>query len=327
MKVLVTGGAGFIGSNFIRYILRDLHPELVVNFDALTYAGNLQSLMDVSHDPRYVFIHGNICDRQAVEAVIRTRQIDTIVNFAAESHVDRSILDAQPFLKSNVLGAGVLLDAVKHYGVKRFIQISTDEVYGPVTNKQCFDEKSRLNPTSPYAATKAAADLLALSYYKTFGLDIRITRSTNNYGPYQFPEKLVPLMTTNALRGLPLPLYGDGHYVRDWLHVIDNCRAIAAVMTRGRAGNIYNIAGQNDQTNKQVTRVITHQLRELAPKVVAVADRPANDEGYRIDDSKVRRELNWRPEMTFQLGLGDTIDWYVINRDWWEPLLKRVKNR
>ncbi|KRM11449.1 dTDP-glucose 4,6-dehydratase [Lentilactobacillus farraginis] len=327
MNILVTGGAGFIGSNFIRQLLRNHPDDRIVNFDLLTYAGHLSNLADISPQANYVFVKGDIANRQAAEAVIYDNQIDVVVNFAAESHVDRSILDAAPFIHSNFLGVKTLLEAVRKYRLKKFIQISTDEVYGPTTSRFPADENARLNPSSPYAASKAAADLLALSYFKTFGVPLCITRSANNYGRYQFPEKLIPLMVTNTLRGRTLPIYGNGQNSRDWLNVDDNCRAIELVMENGRPGEIYNVAAHQYRTNLQVVNRIKKQLAAWQPQIKFVADRPANDTGYAINDTKIRRQLGWQPEFDFETGIGDTIDWYVIHPEWWRPLLKNVKNR
>lgn len=327
MNILVTGGAGFIGSNFIRQLLRNHPDDRIVNFDLLTYAGHLSNLADISPQANYVFVKGDIANRQAVEAVIYDNQIDVVVNFAAESHVDRSILDAAPFIHSNFLGVKTLLEAARKYRLKKFVQISTDEVYGPTNSRFPADENARLNPSSPYAASKAAADLLALSYFKTFGVPLCITRSANNYGRYQFPEKLIPLLVTNTLRGRALPIYGNGQNSRDWLNVDDNCRAIELVMENGRPGEIYNVAAHQYRTNLQVVNRIKKQLAVWQPQIKFVADRPANDTGYVINDTKIRRQLGWQPEFDFETGIGDTIDWYVIHPEWWRPLLKNVKNR
>lgn len=327
MKILVTGGAGFIGSNFIHYLLENHPTDQVINFDALTYAGNLASLADVQNDPRYHFVQGNISDRQAVEQVISTYQIDSVVNFAAESHVDRSILHPDAFVRSNFVGVSTLLDVVKQQHVNKFVQISTDEVYGSSRGHEQFNESAHLNPSSPYSATKAGADLLALSYYKTYGTNVSITRSANNYGPFQFPEKLIPLMVTNGLRGKSLPVYGDGKNVRDWLHVFDNCRAIDAVLRHGRPGGIYNIAAHNYEENIQIVEKIVKQLELPQSMIDYVSDRPANDQRYSIDDALIHNELGWQPTIDFDQGISQTVDWYVTHEKWWRPLLGAVHNR
>lgn len=327
MAVLVTGGAGFIGANFIHRLLDQTHSEQVINFDLLTYAGNLSNLADMHADPRYHFIRGDIADAAAVERAFNDFQIDKVVNFAAESHVDRSIMDPTPFARTNVVGVSVLLNAARQHHVSRFVQVSTDEVYGPTPDGQAFDERATLNPTSPYAATKAAADLLVLADYKTYGTDVCITRSANNYGPFQFPEKLIPLMATHTLRGKPLPVYGQGSEIRDWLHVGDNCAAIQAVMEHGTAGQIYNIAGHQYHSNLNIVKRIAAQLAAYQPRIEFISDRPGNDRQYVINDQKVRHDLGWRPEMMFETGIGDTIDWYVVNQSWWQPLVSKVKNR
>lgn len=327
MKILVTGGAGFIGSNFIRLLLR-AHPEdQIINFDLLTYAGQLTNLTNLPNQANYSFVKGDIADSQAVGQVVKNNRIEAIVNFAAESHVDRSILNAAPFIHSNIEGVATLLAIAKKYQLTKFVQVSTDEVYGSTPLHKKFDERAPLNPSSPYAASKAAADLLTLSYFKTFGLKACVTRSANNYGPYQFPEKLVPLMVTAALNGRKLPVYGTGKNSRDWLNVLDNCRAIDLVLRSGHPGQIYNIAAHNYRTNLQIVDRIKKQLKAAQPQIAFVKDRPGNDVRYVIDDSKIRHELGWRPEFDFETGMGDTIDWYVIHPEWWEPLLTAVKNR
>lgn len=327
MKILVTGGAGFIGSNFIHYLLKQYPADQVINFDALTYAGNLANLVDVRADPRYHFVQGNIADRQAIEQVVSDYQVDAVVNFAAESHVDRSILHPDDFVRSNFVGVSTLLDVVKRLDVNKFVQISTDEVYGSSSGNEQFNETAQLNPSSPYSATKAGADLLALSYYKTYGTNVSITRSANNYGPFQFPEKLIPLMVTNGIQGKSLPVYEDGKNVRDWLHVLDNCRAIDAVLRRGRPGGIYNIAAHNYEENQEIVDKIVKQLGLPQSMIKHVADRPANDQRYSIDDALIRHELGWQPTVDFDDGIAQTVDWYVAHEKWWRPLLAAVHNR
>ncbi len=319
MRILVTGGAGFIGSNFIKYLL-EKYPYQLINLDKLTYAGNLENLDDVKDDPRYTFIHGDIADEQRVEDVFKANQITSVVNFAAESHVDRSIADAGAFIRTNVEGTRVLLDAARRHGVQKFIQVSTDEVYGSLGETGFFTEESPLNPSSPYSVSKAAADLLALAYHRTYGLPAVITRCSNNYGPYQFPEKLIPLMITNALEDQPLPVYGDGQNVRDWLHVADHCTALDLVLHRGRPGQVYNIGGHNERKNIEIVRLILRELGKPESLITFVADRPGHDRRYAIDAAKLRRELGWRPQHTFEEGLRETVRWYLENQEWWRKI-------
>jgi dTDP-glucose 4,6-dehydratase len=329
MKVLVTGGCGFIGSNFIRYILRE-HPDWqIVNLDKLTYAGNLANLADIAVDPRYKFIKGDIADRELVDKLFREEKFDAVVNFAAESHVDRSILDASPFIETNVKGTQVLLEAARQYAVDRFIQISTDEVYGSLGEAGKFTEESPLQPNSPYAASKAAADMLCRAYHRAYGLPIVITRSSNNYGPYQFPEKLIPLMIRNALIGKELPVYGEGKQVRDWLYVEDNCRAIDLVLQRGRAGEIYNIGGGCEKRNIEVVQLICDILKNypktqhLRPRIQFIRDPrgAAHDFRYALDCTKVKEELSWEPRVPFEAGLRRTVEWYLENEEWVESVI------
>lgn len=327
MNILVTGGAGFIGANFIHYLLKQDRSDHVINFDALTYAGNLNNLDDIKADPHYQFVKGDIADRSAVEAVFDGFNINAVVNFAAESHVDRSILNPAAFIHSNFDGVGVLLAAAKKFNVDKFVQISTDEVYGSSLPHQQFSESAPLNPSSPYSATKASADLLALSYFKTHNLNVSITRSANNYGPYQFPEKLIPLMVTHGLQEKSLPIYGNGQNRRDWLHVQDNCAAIAAVLKKGRAGEVYNIAAHQYKTNNEIVEGIIRQLQLPESRIEYASDRPANDQLYSINDDKIRNELGWRPRIEFDVGMNETIAWYVDHETWWRPLLRQVKNR
>ena len=316
MKLLVTGGAGFIGSHFIRHMLREHSDIEIVNLDKLTYAGDLLRLAEVANDPRYQFIEGDIADAPAVEALFR-EGFDAVVNFAAESHVDRSILDARPFLETNVLGTQVLLEACRRRHAKRFVQVGTDEVYGSVVTGHCSEE-SPLIPNSPYAASKAAADLLCRAYGKTYAVPAIITRSSNNYGPWQFPEKLIPLFITNALEGRPLPLYGDGLHVRDWIHVEDHCTALDLVLRRGSPGEIYNIGAGNEWPNVEIARRIVRDVGVGESLVVHVEDRPGHDRRYALDATKIRRELGWVPRWTFEDGLRKTIHWYQANAGWWQ---------
>jgi dTDP-glucose 4,6-dehydratase len=316
VRLLVTGGAGFIGSNFIRHVLRT-HPEdSVVNVDKLTYAGNLQNLADVADDPRYRFVHGDICDTDLVRAA--ARGVDAVVNFAAESHVDRSLLEADAFLRTDVLGVFTLLEAVRELGIPRFVQISTDEVYGSVPSG-ASRETDPLRPANPYSAAKAGADLLALAYWQSHRIPVVITRSSNNFGPYQYPEKIVPLFITNALEDQPLPLYGDGRNVRDWLYVLDNCEAIDLVLRRGADGEIYNVGGGHELENIALTREILRLTGKPASLVRPVTDRPGHDRRYALDCAKLRR-LGWAPRHRFADALAATVGWYREHEGWWRPL-------
>jgi dTDP-glucose 4,6-dehydratase len=313
--IMVTGGCGFIGSNFIRCVLETDPHVSIVNFDALTYAGNLANLADVTSNPRYRLVRGDITDRNAVRPVV-SHGIAGIIHFAAESHVDRSIHDSGPFVRTNVLGTQVLLDAAREFGVPRFLQVSTDEVYGSLGDTGAFTEETPLAPNSPYSASKAAADLLVRSYVHTFGLNAMITRCSNNYGPYQFPEKLIPLFITNLLRNEPVPVYGDGRNVRDWIHVRDHCRAIYAVWKGGKKGEVYNIGGRCEKTNLDLTYALLDALGKPRSLIRYVKDRPGHDRRYAIDCGKIERELGWRPEVRFEDGLRETVAWYVRNTDW-----------
>ena len=312
--VLVTGGCGFVGSNFIRYLLAAYPSIRVINFDALTYAGNLENLSGLEGLPRYRFIKGDITNFRAVCRA--ARGVRTIINFAAESHVDRSIRDAQPFVKTNVLGTQVLLEAARVCGVERFLQVSTDEVYGCLGPSGAFTETSPLAPNNPYAASKAAADLLVRSYGQTYQLPVLITRCSNNYGPYQFPEKLIPLFITRLLQDETVPVYGDGLQIRDWIHVDDHCAALAAVWRRGKVGEIYNIGGRSEKTNLELTRLLLQNLSKPASLIRFVADRPAHDRRYAVDCTKIETELGWRAKVPFEEGLRQTIQWYRDNTDW-----------
>ncbi|MDG0873652.1 dTDP-glucose 4,6-dehydratase [Paenibacillus thiaminolyticus] len=319
MILLVTGGSGFIGSNFVMYMLKQ-HPEYkIINVDALTYAGNLENLIDVQDNPNYCFVKVDIADAQAMDQLFR-EGIDVVVNFAAESHVDRSILEPEIFMKTNVLGTQVLLDAAKKHGVTKFIQVSTDEVYGSLGETGLFTETTPLTPNSPYSASKAGGDLLVRAYHETFGLPVNITRCSNNYGPYQFPEKLIPLMIANALHDKQLPIYGDGLNVRDWLYVEDHCRAIDLVIHKGRDGEVYNIGGNNERTNIHIVRTILEQLGKPDSLIKYVEDRLGHDRRYGIDATKITTELGWKPKHTFETGIKKTIDWYLNNRTWWERI-------
>ena len=314
-KLLVTGGCGFIGSNFVRLLL-STDPEIeITNLDVLTYAGNPENLAEVEKNPRYRFVRGDIADRELVRDLL-AGGFEAVVNFAAESHVDRSILDASPFLRTNVMGTQVLLEAAREAKLARFVQVSTDEVYGALGPTGEFTEETPLVPNSPYSASKAAADLLVRAYHHTYGLPAIVTRSSNNYGPYQFPEKLIPLFVTNALADQPLPVYGDGLQVRDWVHVLDHCRALDAVLRRGKAGAVYNIGGRCEKTNLEMTRTILRLIGKPETLIRYVPDRPGHDRRYAIDCTKLQRELGWRPEISFEQGLRDTIRWYQEHADW-----------
>jgi dTDP-glucose 4,6-dehydratase len=320
VKLLVTGGLGFIGSNFIRHML-NTHPECsITNLDAITYAGNPANLVDIKKDPRYSFVQGNICNRQIVNSVFSHHGIDTVVHFAAESHVDRSIHDSSAFVKTNVLGTQTLLETALHHKCLRFVHISTDEVYGS-TAKESFKETDMLNPSSPYSASKAASDLLAYAFFITYGLPVIITRCSNNYGPYQYPEKLIPLFVTNLLDGKKVPVYGTGRNVRDWIHVGDHCRAIDFLIDKGNSGEIFNIGGENEKTNLEITEKILKLLKKDDSMIEHVKDRPGHDFRYSLDCSKLRR-LGWKPSQSFEEGLTDTVSWYVQNEWWWRPLKK-----
>lgn len=320
MKILVTGGAGFIGSNFVRYILNKHSDYEIVNIDALTYCGNLENLIEIEDNPNYTFIKGDISNKELINEIMV--DIDYIVNFAAESHVDRSIEDPEIFIKSNILGTQVLLDAAKKYDIKKFLQISTDEVYGSLDKTGYFTEDTCLAPNSPYSASKAGADLMVRAYNETFNLPMNITRCSNNYGPYQFPEKLIPLMISNALEDEPLPVYGDGLNVRDWLHVYDHCTAIDLVLHKGKSGEIYNIGGNNEKKNIEIVKLILENLGKSESLIKYVKDRPGHDRRYAIDSTKIQKELGWKPKYTFETGISETIKWYLENEEWW----KRIKS-
>ena len=320
--ILITGGAGFIGTNFIHYILEKYPRYRIINLDKLTYAGNLANLADISNNPRYQFIKGDIADETTVQRIFKTKKPQIVVNFAAESHVDRSILDPQAFMRSNIFGVYILLEAVKKYGIGRFIQISTDEVYGSVA-KGKPNEQARLLPSSPYSSAKASADLLCQSYYKTFHLPILITRSSNNFGPWQYPEKLIPLFITNLLENKPIPLYGTGKNIRDWIYVIDNCRGIDLVWHKGKIGEIYNLGGYNEKNNLEITNVILDKLNKNKSWIKRVADRPGHDLRYALNNQKIRR-LGWKPIYSFAKGMRLTIDWYQQHQDWWTKIKSGV---
>lgn len=313
-KILITGGAGFIGSNFIKYMINKYSEYEIINLDALTYCGNLENLKDIENKDNYTLIKGNICDKAIVDELVS--KADYVINFAAESHVDRSIVDPEIFIKSNVLGTQILLNATKEHGVEKYIQISTDEVYGTLGKTGYFTENTPLQPNSPYSASKASADLVVRAYYETFDLPINITRCSNNYGPYQFPEKLIPLMISNALENKKLPIYGDGKNIRDWLHVYDHCSAIDLVLHEGRLGEVYNIGGNNEKENIEIVKLILNELSRSESLIEFVKDRLGHDRRYAIDSSKIQSELGWKPKYTFETGIKETIQWYLDNQNW-----------
>ena len=320
--LLVTGGCGFIGANFIRWQLPTYADQKIVNLDKLTYAGNPENLADVASDSRYVFEHGDICDREFVDRVLKDHKPDLVVNFAAESHVDRSILDSGPFVRTNIVGTQVLMDACRAVGVQKYLQVSTDEVYGSLGAEGFFIEETPLAPNSPYSASKAAADLLVRGYVHTFGFPAVITRCSNNYGPYQFPEKLIPLFISNALKDQALPVYGTGENVRDWIHVLDHARGIDAALRRGRVGEVYNFGGHSEVRNIDLTLTLLELLGKPQTLIKYVADRPGHDLRYAIDCAKAETELGWKPQHNFRDGLRETIDWYLANTAW----IDRIKS-
>jgi dTDP-glucose 4,6-dehydratase len=326
MRILVTGGCGFIGSNFIRYILQHYKPAYVTNVDVLTYAGNIANLEGVleEHGERYEFFKADIADADAMDALMTEHGFYAVINFAAESHVDRSINDPLNFIHTNVIGTSVLLECARRHGVQRFMQISTDEVYGSLGAEGRFTEQSALDPSSPYSASKAGADLLALASYKTYGQEVLVTRCSNNYGPYQFPEKLIPLMIIKALRDEALPVYGDGKNVRDWIHVDDHCAGIVAALFEGEPGTVYNFGGNSEMVNLDLVRMILDRLGKPHSLISFVPDRLGHDRRYAIDSLFAQRELDWKPLQTFKEGLGETIQWYIDNPSWWQPLLERT---
>ena len=312
--VLVTGGAGFIGSNFLRYMVNKYPNYDFINLDALTYCGNLENLKDIEDKDNYSFVKGNVCDTELVNGIVEN--VDYIVHFAAESHVDRSIEDPGIFIKSNILGTQTLLDASKKNDIRKFLQVSTDEVYGSLGPEGYFTEQTPLQANSPYSASKAGADLMVRAYHNTFDLPVNITRCSNNYGPYQFPEKLIPLMISNAIENKELPVYGDGKNIRDWLHVYDHCTGIDLVLHKGKAGEVYNIGGHNERANIDIVKLILNELDKPESLIKFVSDRLGHDRRYAIDSSKIRRDLGWRPKYTFEEGIIETIHWYLDNQDW-----------
>ena len=320
-KILVTGGAGFIGSNFINYILKARNDISIINLDKLTYAGNLKNLAQVENNPNYTFIKGDIVNDELVRYIFQKYQITHVINFAAESHVDRSILGSEVFFRTNVLGTNVLLETAKYFGVEKFIQISTDEVYGSLGPEGQFEETTPLQPNSPYAASKAAADMMALAFHHTYGVPVVITRCSNNYGQLQFPEKLIPLMIINALNNKMLPVYGDGLNVRDWIYVIDHNKAVELVMDKGELGHVYNIGANTEKKNIDIVKLILKQLGKNEELIEYVKDRPGHDRRYAINSKKIKDTLSWQPEYSFEDAIKNTINWYIENEKWWKEII------
>ena len=321
MKILVTGGAGFIGSNFVRLVLNNHPDDEVVNLDALTYAGNLDNLSDLAGNARHTFVRGDITSTRDVARLFRAHRIDAVVHFAAESHVDRSLhMGPRVFIQTNIIGTQNLLDAARKHKVSRYLQVSTDEVYGSLGPDGYFSETTPVQPNNPYAATKAGADFMVRAAQKSHGLDAVITRCSNNFGPYQFPEKLIPLMIANAMENKPLPVYGDGLHVRDWIYVVDHCRAIDLVLRKGKTGEVYNVGGNYDVPNIQIVRSILKLLGKPESLIQYVEDRPGHDRRYAMDSTKIRKELGWEPACRFEEALAETVTWYTSHRQWWERI-------
>lgn len=320
-SLLVTGGAGFIGSNFVRYMLKKYPSYRIIVLDALTYAGNRENLADLEKNPRYMFYHGNICDRAVVDNLVSN--VDAVINFAAETHVDRSIHEADSFVQTDVLGTLILLEAAKKYKIERYLQISTDEVYGSIEDG-AFTEEHPLAPNSPYSSSKAGGDMMVRAHYKTYGTPTLITRASNNYGPFQYPEKLIPFFVTNAIDNMPLPLYGDGMNVRDWLYVEDHCEGVDYVLHHGQIGETYNIGGGNEKTNIEITNIILKKLNKPDSLIKKVADRPGHDRRYAVDTRKVEK-LGWKPKYRFEDAIAETIGWYVQNEPWWRKIKEKQK--
>jgi dTDP-glucose 4,6-dehydratase len=320
-NVLVTGGAGFIGSNFINYILDERDDYNIINLDKLTYAGNLENLIVSEKKENYHFVKGDITNSELVDYLFRRFEIKYVINFAAESHVDRSILGSEIFFRSNVLGTNVLLEASRKYEVEKFLQVSTDEVYGSLGKEGLFTENTPLHPNSPYSASKASADMMTLSFYHTFGVPVVITRCSNNYGPYQFPEKLIPLMIINTLNGKRLPVYGDGMNVRDWIYVIDHNRAVEKVFEKGKAGEVYNVGASRELPNIDIVKLILKELNKSEEMIEFIKDRPGHDRRYAIDSSKIETELGWKPKFNFETAISNTIKWYLDNEKWWQRII------
>ncbi|MFS7003813.1 dTDP-glucose 4,6-dehydratase [Carnobacterium maltaromaticum] len=324
-NILVTGGAGFIGGNFVHYMLEN-HPEYkIINLDLLTYAGNIHSLDDIKDNPNHIFVQGNITNRELVRHLVKEHSIDAFVNFAAESHVDRSILHPEVFIETNVQGTLALLDVAREMKIKKYLQVSTDEVYGSLGAEGYFTEETPLAPNSPYSASKAAADMLVRAYNETYGMNTNITRCSNNYGPYHFPEKLIPLMISNGMDNKELPIYGDGLNIRDWLHVQDHCQAIDLVLHKGVNGEVYNVGGHNERTNNEIVDIVIEKLGLSRDLIKYVDDRLGHDKRYAIDPTKLETELGWKPKYTFDTGIVETIEWYQANESWWRPLKDSAK--
>lgn len=320
-SILVTGGAGFIGSNYINHILNERDDYTIINIDKLTYAGNLENLIQSEQNPRYHFVKGDITNHELISYLFEKYKIKYVINFAAESHVDRSILGSEVFFRTNVIGTNVLLEASRRFNVEKFLQVSTDEVYGSLGPEGLFTELTPLAPSSPYSSSKTSADLMALSFHHTYGLPVVVTRCSNNYGPYQFPEKLIPLMILNCLNNKKLPVYGDGLNVRDWIYVIDHNKAIDLVFEIGRNGEVYNIGASQEMTNIEIIKLILKHLNKTEELIQYVKDRPGHDRRYAIDSSKIQNELGWKPSFRFEEALAQTIDWYLANRSWWERII------
>ncbi|MCU0364659.1 MAG: dTDP-glucose 4,6-dehydratase [Ignavibacteriaceae bacterium] len=320
-KILVTGGAGFIGSNFINYILSNRKDIFIVNLDKLTYAGNLQNLKDVEQNPNYTFVKGDIVNDELVSYLFQKYEITHVINFAAESHVDRSILGSEIFFRTNVLGTNVLLENAKRFGVEKFIQISTDEVYGSLGPEGQFEETTPLQPNSPYAASKAAADMMALAFHHTYQVPVVITRCSNNYGPYQFPEKLIPLMIINSLNNKKLPVYGDGMNVRDWIYVIDHNKAVELVLDKGKVGEVYNVGANTEKPNIEIVKLLLKHTGKTEELIEYVKDRPGHDRRYAIDSTKIKNELGWVAHHSFESAIQDTIKWYIDHQKWWKEII------
>ena len=324
MKIIVTGGAGFIGSNFVQYEVNKYPEDQIINLDLLTYAGNLENCKPVEDKPNYKFVRGDIADRKFIFDLFEKEKPDVVINFAAESHVDRSITNPEIFERTNVVGTTTLLDACKQYGIKRYHQVSTDEVYGDLPLERTdlfFTEDTPLHTSSPYSSAKASADLFTLAYHRTYGMPVTISRCSNNYGPYHFPEKLIPLVISRALNDEDIPVYGDGANVRDWLYVTDHCSAIDLVVRKGRVGEVYNIGGHNERTNLEVVKTILRSLNKPESLIKFVKDRPGHDRRYAMDPTKIETELGWKPEYTFDTGIPVTVQWYLDNREWWEHIV------
>lgn len=324
MKLIVTGGAGFIGGNFVHYMLQEHPGDQIICLDKLTYAGNLSTLADVMDHPNFQFVKMDICDRDSVYGLFEKEKPDVVINFAAESHVDRSIENPEIFLQTNIIGTSVLMDACRKYGIQRYHQVSTDEVYGdlPLDRPDLFfTEETPIHTSSPYSSSKAGADLLVMAYYRTYGLPVTISRCSNNYGPYHFPEKLIPLMIINALHDRPLPIYGDGLNVRDWLYVEDHCHAIDLIIRKGKVGEVYNVGGHNEMRNIDIVKLICQELGKPESLITHVTDRKGHDRRYAIDPEKIHRELGWLPETKFADGIKKTIQWYLTHQKWWEDII------